>query len=160
MSKKPTKKRSRRANVTIEEVNLIPAILEQLEKLLVEEIYVGVFGDAQMAKIAAYQEYGAPKAGIPERSFLRAGMEKHKAAVSKIVRNELKSVVELQGDVGEMMNLVGQSAADKVKKYFEKLNDPPLKPQTIARKKDRNPKPLVNTGDIRDAIGFEVKPKG
>ncbi|TCZ76174.1 hypothetical protein E0485_15165 [Paenibacillus albiflavus] len=160
MSVKPKKKRTRKANIIVEETNQIPAILEQLKELIKNEVYVGVFSDDnELAQVAAIQEYGSVKKGIPERSFLRAGMVKGSAKISKIVRNGINGVVENGEDVQAFMSAIGEIAIDRVTTYFDKLQDPPLKPETIARKKDRNTKPLINTNQMREAIQFEVRPK-
>jgi len=54
------------------------------------ETEVGVFndaGDQPRATIAMYHEYGAPAAGIPERSFIRSTAAENKNQVRKIFKN-------------------------------------------------------------------------
>jgi phage gpG-like protein len=46
-------------------------------------VEVGVFGSK--AKIALHHEFGAPKAGIPERSFMRSAHRENLKQVKKIV---------------------------------------------------------------------------
>lgn len=48
---------------------------------------VGVFGSR--AQIAKYHEFGAPKAGIPERSFMRSAFNENKGKIKKIVSGKL-----------------------------------------------------------------------
>jgi hypothetical protein len=49
-------------------------------------VEVGVFGSR--AKIAMYQEFGAPKANIPERSFMRSAAGENRRQIKKIVRGK------------------------------------------------------------------------
>lgn len=49
-----------------------------------DEVEVGVFGSK--AKIAVHHEFGAPKAGIPERSFLRSTFNEQKPKLVKIIK--------------------------------------------------------------------------
>ncbi len=53
------------------------------------ETEVGVFNDAgsePRATIAMYHEFGAPAAGIPERSFIRSTVAENKSQVRKIFK--------------------------------------------------------------------------
>ncbi len=49
-------------------------------------VEVGVFGSR--AKIAMYQEFGAPRANIPERSFMRSAAGENMRQIKKIVRGK------------------------------------------------------------------------
>lgn len=46
-------------------------------------VEVGVFGSR--AEIAKHHEYGAPKAGIPERSFMRSAFNENRKKIKKIM---------------------------------------------------------------------------
>ncbi|WP_135612752.1 HK97-gp10 family putative phage morphogenesis protein [Methanococcoides sp. AM1] len=48
-----------------------------------DTVEVGVFGSR--AQIAKYHEFGAPKAGIPERSFMRSAFNENKKKIKKIM---------------------------------------------------------------------------
>ena len=49
-------------------------------------VEVGVFGSR--ARIAKYHEFGAPKANIPERSFMRSAAGENRRQLKKIVRGK------------------------------------------------------------------------
>ncbi len=53
-------------------------------------ISVGVFGSS----IAAHHEFGAPRAGIPERSYIRSSLEEVKHLIPNIVQEEVRKEVE------------------------------------------------------------------
>ena len=52
---------------------------------------VGVIGSK--AKIAAHHEYGAPAAGIPERSFIRSTFNEEKGKLEIIIADEIKKKI-------------------------------------------------------------------
>ncbi|NQX67977.1 hypothetical protein HQN90_17790 [Paenibacillus alba] len=158
MSKK-RKRVLKGANYFIEDDGGIPAIFDIIKEIRKDEIIVGVFGSDELVKKAAIHEYGAVKAGIPERSFLRAGLKKYKSTISKTMQNEITGVIEGDKNVRDFMEIVGQAAMDKVLEYFDKIKDPPLLPVTISRKKGSSAKPLIDTKELHDAIRYEVNPK-
>lgn len=52
---------------------------------------VGVFdGEEKRAQIAFWHEFGAPGAGIPERSFMRSTMEENRKGLKKIFEKSMK----------------------------------------------------------------------
>ncbi|GAF06815.1 hypothetical protein JCM16418_797 [Paenibacillus pini JCM 16418] len=156
---KPRKRVIRGANYVIEDESRIPQVFEKIKELRHHEITVGIFGNEELVKKAAIHEYGAPKAGIPERSFLRAGTLKYKSAISKEIRDNIGDVVEGATSVQDLLEKIGSVAAEKVAMYFDKIKEPALLPVTIARRKDKSKKPLIDTKELRDAIKYEVKPK-
>lgn len=48
-----------------------------------DTVEIGVFGSR--AEIAKHHEFGAPKAGIPERSFMRSAFNENKKKIKKIM---------------------------------------------------------------------------
>jgi phage gpG-like protein len=52
---------------------------------------VGVIGSK--AEIATHHEFGAPAAGIPERSFIRSTFNEEKGKMEKIVAGEIKKEI-------------------------------------------------------------------
>jgi phage gpG-like protein len=52
---------------------------------------VGVIGSK--AEIATHHEFGAPAAGIPERSFVRSTFNEEKGKMEKIVAGEIKKEI-------------------------------------------------------------------
>lgn len=54
-------------------------------------VKVGVQGSR--AEVATYQEFGAPAAGIPERSFIRSTFNAEKNKVEDIIKDEIKKAL-------------------------------------------------------------------
>lgn len=102
------------------------------------------------ATIAAIHEFGAPEQGIPERSFLRAGLEQNKNTLSKAAEKAVENAIDGKADIAKGMDAVGSLAAASVKKYISEGIAPPLKkPRKTGGSED---KPLIDTGELRSSI--------
>lgn len=109
-----------------------------------------------VAAIAAIHEFGT--AHIPARSFMRSTVNKHQKDWIKM------AVAYLKANPGKLKNafiLVGEVASKDMQEAIEWGIDPPLAPQTIARKSRRGKQfpdtPLIDTGTMQEAISYEVK---
>lgn len=114
-------------------------------------------GSISIIELAAIHEFGSPAAGIPERSFLRAGMrEAAKTWLPEMCRKLVKGVVIGRFTPEQALDMLGAKAAASVKNYITAGAHipPPLAPATIARK--GSDRPLVDTGRLVDAISWEV----
>ena len=145
---------------------------ERLEKLLVEleqkVIKVGYFEHSKytdgtpIAYIAAIQEQGYVKGGIPARPTLHPAMDanrgKYKQGVAKAVRGSL-----VGGDLTTGLNAVGEVASGDVKEAIIALTSPALKQSTIDARKSRHyagkasDKPLVDSGQMLRAVTYSVE---
>ena len=105
-----------------------------------------------VAMIAAIQDFGAPRAGIPPRPFFRNMIAAKKgewpAAIAQLLKeNDYDAVVAL--------NITGEAIAGQLRQSIVDTNAPPLKPATVRRK--GFDKPLVETGHMLNSISHEVK---
>lgn len=106
-------------------------------------------------EIATIHEFGAPAAGIPARSFLRATVDEQQSAIRA---DQHKLAVDfLSGKIGISVALdrLGARVAAKIKERIARGIEPPLAARTVARKKST--KPLVDTGQLRSSITWEVE---
>lgn len=121
-------------------------------------VKVGIIGDGDNAMIATIHEYGAPKAGIPERSFIRRTFANEDVIKQKkeMCAKLSKQILAGKMEVGQALGLLGAFGANAVKRTIDDGEGvpPPLKPATIARK--GSSRPLVDTGQMRNAITWEV----
>lgn len=142
------------------------ALRRRLEASAKSHVVVGVLankggtadhGGVTMVELAAIHEFGAPKAGIPERSFLRSTMSKQEPALNKLIGRLAHEIVEKGMEVHQALELLGTWGAAAVKKAITTGPGipPELKPETVARK--GSTRPLVNTGRLLDAITYEVR---
>jgi hypothetical protein len=121
-------------------------------------VKVGVIGGGRNADIAVIHEYGAPAAGIPERSFIRSTFANGQVieAQKKLVASLMGKITTNKMEVGQALGLLGAFGADRIKRTIDEGEGvpPPLKPATIARK--GSSRPLVDTGQMRNSITWEV----
>jgi len=113
-------------------------------------------GGATMVDIGTIHEFGAPKAGIPERSFLRRTFREKKRDLAKITTQLSKKVVTGKLTHKRALEILGAWGAAQVQKRItsEGHIPPPLKPRTVARK--GSDRPLVDTGRLVQSISWEV----
>lgn len=107
-----------------------------------------------VAMVAAILEYGAPRAGIPPRPFFRNMIAEKQdewgpAIGALLVANDFDAKVTL--------SLTGEAIAGQLRESILKTNYPPLKPATIRAKGFS--KPLVDTGQMLNSVGYEVTTK-
>jgi phage gpG-like protein len=92
---------------------------------------------------------------IPERSFLRATVDRYREAIARrqvlLTQGYVLGKFELQG----AMELLGQYVVGLVKQRIANGIAPPNAPSTIARK--GSSKPLIDTGQLRNSITYKVE---
>lgn len=101
--------------------------------------------------IAVIQEFGAPGAGIPERSLIRATfdarIEDWVRAATKIAEAVYSTTPE---SPGRALGILGELAVSDYRKAITQGIPPPLKAATIARKGSSTP--WLDTGILRGAL--------
>lgn len=114
-----------------------------------------------MVELAAIHEFGAPGAGIPERSFIRSTFKVHKTKELANMQAKLAQAIILKDmPVKQALGLLGTWATAQVKRTISgRLVRPQLEEseagrRTIARKGSSTT--LVDTGRLINAISFEV----
>lgn len=91
---------------------------------------------------------------IPERSFLRATIDQYQEAIAR--RQVLLTQGYLLGKFAlkPALELLGQYVVGLVKQRMANGIPPPNSPWTIAKK--RSSKPLIDTGQLRNSITYQV----
>lgn len=102
--------------------------------------------------VAIDNEFGI---GVPERSFLRAGIRKNIDEINDLACGLIKKVNDGKIDLESAGELIGIKAASGVAQYIIELDDPPNSPATIKYKESSNP--LVDTGLLNQSITHEVR---
>jgi hypothetical protein len=106
-----------------------------------------------VAMIAAIQEYGAPRAGIPPRPFFRNMIAAKQAEWAPAIAQLL---VQNNYDATRALDIAGAAIAGQLRQSVIDTNAPPLKPATIRRKGFS--KPLIETSVMINSIDHDVKP--
>jgi len=104
--------------------------------------------------VAAIQEFGAPEAKypIPARPFMKPTVNKHSDEWGEVVGDEL---VRNEYDGYLTLKSMGELIADEIREEITLVMSPPLSPSTIKSK--GFDKPLVDTKNMIDTVGWEVK---
>jgi phage gpG-like protein len=107
-------------------------------------------------ELAAIHEFGSPAASIPERSFIRATLAKHRGELVAISQKLAQGLLKGKFDADAVLKILGEWAVAKVRAEITTGDGipPPLKPRTIARK--GSSRPLVDTGRLLGAIAYEI----
>ncbi len=134
---------------------------EQLGKL---RLRVGVFGGTEddgtpLAEVAAIHEFGAPRAGIPQRSFQRSTMRRKRDEITRVMATQTSAVSTGKKSPAAALGTVGKYIVGEIKltidsRQTEGPEPQELKPATVKRK--GHDLPLVETGKMRDAITHQV----
>lgn len=150
------------------------------------EVRVGFLEDAKypdgtpVAQVAAWNNFGAPGAGIPPRPFFTRMVQERGGEWGEAFAEALK---EAGGDTDKALGLMGVKIAGQLRDAIEELRDPPNSPVTDLLKQ-RFPtgiyefsdvlkawedihgviveyapagKPLVWSGHLLQSIDFEVR---
>ena len=107
---------------------------------------------ADIVQRAIYNEFGI---GVPERSFLRTTVERHRNAYLDALQAALTQLVD--GDRnGSILALrrLGLRAVGDVQQQILDTETPPNSPATIARK--GSSQPLIDTGQMRQSVDSVV----
>jgi hypothetical protein len=119
-----------------------------------------------VAAVAAIQEFGAPRAGIPPRPFMRNAIAKHKAEWGPSVAQLLR---DNDYDALRTLQLAGEAIAGQIRNSIIETNSPPLAESTLRKRgvagmvynaKDPSTfgaKPLVHTGNLLNSVSYQVK---
>ncbi len=135
------------------------------------------------AALGYIHENGAPEANIPARPFLVPGVQDAQKAVVNAFRSTAKKAITADknalGGVAQGMERAGQLAVNAVRRKINTGPFEPLSPNTL-RKRDRKllkkvrsgkifqeqadkklaaRKPLIDTGQLRNAITYVVSGK-
>jgi len=108
---------------------------------------------SDLVKIAAIQEFGAPRApggAIPERSFLRSTIDAEQAQILARIDRERSRFIEGKQDVRTALARIGEDVQGRIQKKITDLREPKNSDVTIALKKSSNP--LIDTGQLRQSI--------
>ena len=102
------------------------------------------------ASLALIHEFGAPEAGIPERSFLRSTVDRNRNKYLKILKNAAADLSIGKGLKARLELLGVVIVADVVKTIDQSIGLVGLKDATVRRK--GSSKPLIDTGTLKGSI--------
>ena len=106
------------------------------------------------ANIAAIQEFGDPRRGIPERPFFRQSISEMAQELPAVVQRAVKPSGKLEIGKREA-RIIGDWAVDVVQDHIVDLKVPENAPYTLSRKQGENP--LVDTGKMVNDVSWELE---
>lgn len=135
------------------------AVYSLIAKAGGSRVHVGVFdgvagGTSEIAHIATIHEYGAPRAHIPERSYVRATVRERQPELAALMARVVRAMIARQLTEERALQLIGAWLAGAIKGRIVSGPFEPLKPQTIARK--GSDKPLIDTGQLKNSVTFVI----
>lgn len=148
----------------------LPKLLNGVRGLEANRVVVGVPArnsaragedDVNNAALAYLHETGSPASNIPARPFLRLGVKAAAKEVVAILKAGAERSLDGRPDT-QALQAAGAAARDAVRARISAGVPPALKPDTIRKRRAKGrlgTKPLIDTGQLRRAIGFQVRPK-
>ena len=160
----------------------IDALMKGIRALTMNEVLVGIPnsnaerqpepGETQSpnnATIAAVQELGSPAKNIPARPFLVPGIEAARSDITDQMRKAGLAALNVAnpssaaGMIDQAQHATGIIAQNAVREKITEGPFEPLSEKTLAARKRRGrtgDKPLIDTGQLRGAVTYVVRPKG
>lgn len=160
-------------------IDNLSSVLRSMEELSNKKLQIGILAGEEsiIMKIAYVHEFGfqigvtekmrnylhninihlkesTDYINIPERSFLRGGFDSNLKKIERIGANLLKKVIEGTLTVDAFYNAYGTIIVSYIQNYMTQLKEPANHPATIQNKGSSNP--LIDTGELRSKITFEV----
>lgn len=108
-----------------------------------------------LLEVAGVHEFGAPAANIPQRSFIRAPIDAHAEDITRLQAVLLTQIVEGRITEAAALDLLGAKVASWCQEAIDDGIEPALADETVQRK--GSSKPLVNTGQLKSAITWQVE---
>ena len=109
------------------------------------------------AELGIIHEFGVPERGIPERSFLRSTVSEESENLGRLGKTEITEFLEGNTSAHDAFATIGVYLQGKI---VEKITDGEFEPNnenTVKRK--GSSKPLIDTGQLRASITYEVREK-
>lgn len=111
-----------------------------------------------MAQLAAVHEYGSADGSIPQRSFMGSAIDENAKELKRLTKKAVDKVIMGRVSKKQAIGLLCQKFKDL---FINKIVSGPFTPlaaATIRRK--GSDKPLIDTGQLKGAIDWEVKGGG
>lgn len=125
-------------------------------------IPIGIDSDVDpstsVAVIAARNEFGSRSDFIPERPFLRIGVQNSSAKYSALSAKQLPNVLAGTITIDDLLNMLGDMAASSVQKQIRHGSYMRNSPSTIAMK--GSDKPLIDSGQMLQSITWVIERNG
>lgn len=109
--------------------------------------------------IGAIHEFGAPSRGIVRRPFLSGAAEAFRNDIAKLKEKLALRIIDGKLTAKNALGLLGESHSAQVKRKMTQGPWEPISEATKAARKRRSKgsnKPLIDTGQLRNAVNYQV----
>lgn len=149
--------------------------LKALEFMKDNEVYVGIQEKDSLreddstvtnAELLFIHTNGSPVNNIPPRPVIEPALKSDKDRLSKIMKKAADCAFnEDFSEATKQLHIAGTRGRDVSKRWFVNSENhwPPNTPAVIESKRKKgstNPRPLIDTGELRNSISYFVKTKG
>ena len=116
--------------------------------------------DITTVVLAAVHEFGRLDGTIPERSFIRATVDRNRAKYVALIKRLARLVLFGKLTDKKALAIIGERVASDIKAAFEQGLSPDLADSTKARKeREGKPppyKPVLDTGHLKNSVTYVV----
>ena len=113
------------------------------------------FGQTNV-KLAAVHEFGSRDGRIPQRSFIRATVDRERGLIHTLLQRAAHDAAAT-GNAARGLGVVGEKVQAKmVQTIDQSIGLKPLTRAGIRSKKKPGTKPLIDTGQLKGAISWKV----
>ena len=150
----------------LEIVKRLKEVMKRAEQLNQLQLVAGIpndetsredSGEITNAELGIIHEWGAPEKGIPERSFMRSTMSEEMENLGRLSKTQIALCLEGNISPHDVFATIGAYLQGKI---VDKITDGEFVPNnenTVKRK--GSSKPLIDTGQLRASITYEVREK-
>lgn len=151
-----------KVDITIKEIGIsFDAIGKNANRLASQAIKAGILRSAgkeksgvDLVEVAAYNEFGTKY--IPPRPFMRIAADKNSSNWQRLMMNVAARVTLNQMGIRQGQNLIGNQAVGDIQKVIGNRGLlAPNAPNTVKQK--GSDAPLIDSGNLRQSVSFEVK---
>lgn len=150
----------------LEIVKRLKKLMERAEQLNRIELVVGIPNDKNSrdessgitnSELGVIHEFGVPEKNIPERSFMRSTASEEAENVGRLSNVQIAEYLKSENSTHDVFATVGTYLQGKIIDKITDGNFEPNKEETIKRKKSS--KALIDTGQLRGSITYEIREK-
>lgn len=150
----------------------VSVVLRSIQQLASNEVLVGIPASTterqdgepiNNATIGYIQETGSPANNLPARPFLVPGAQKALPQAEALMKKGAKSALDGNRDIADTaLHAAGLAAQNAVRATINAGVSPALAEATLANRRRRGRTgtvPLIDTGSLRNAITYVIRPK-
>lgn len=113
-----------------------------------------------LIEVAVWNEFGTSDGRVPERSFIRAWFDAEEPQLREMLTALLREVVAGKLTSQQALDRMGLHCVGQIQKRIAEGIPPENAESTVQRKGGGKTTPLIDTGQLRSSISFDVRPAG